>query len=486
MTNGLRPALIIVGILTVLRLLALSFQGLNLGADETQYWHWAQTPAFGYFSKPPLIAWLIAGTTSIFGDSEFGVRFLSPILHGLTALAIYRLAETLYDTRTALWSAIVYISLPAVSLSAALITTDVPLLLCWALALMIFVEALDKPTLSRAALMGVAIGFGMLSKYAMAYFILCAILAAIWEPGTRKLVFSPFGAVALLVALIVLAPNIYWNATHHFPTVHHTVANANLHENQVNPRGLLVFLGSQFGVFGPILFGTLLYIGAFMLSERTRAPSPDRLLASFSFPVILVACLVAFLSRANGNWAAPAFVAATPLVVNALLVSGRRRLFSASLYFHIIVAAVFMMGVAAPALADFIDFAPISNGLKRERAWPELGGRIAIRAADAPYTAILSDDRELMGELLFYVRPRRIPIVMWDWESAPRNQYELSDRIDEKTGARVLYVSLMPDPVHVLRRFDQTEPLGPILVHIDPKRTREVWLFDLQGFKPQP
>jgi 4-amino-4-deoxy-L-arabinose transferase-like glycosyltransferase len=485
MTNGLRPALIIIGILTLLRLMALSFQGLNLGADETQYWHWAQTPAFGYFSKPPLIAWLIAASTKIFGDSEFGVRFFAPILHGLTALVIYRLAETLYDARTALWSAIVYASLPAVSLSAALITTDVPLLLCWALALMIFVEALDKPTLERAAFLGVAIGVGMLAKYAMAYFILCATLAAIWVPGTRKLVLSPFGAVALLVASLVFAPNIYWNATHHFPTVHHTIANANLHENRVSPLGFLSFVGGQFGVFGPILFGALLYLGALMLSERARTPSPDRLLASFCFPVIAAACLVAFLSRANGNWAAPAYVAATPLVVNALLVSGRRRLFAGSLYFHIVVAAVLMVGVAAPALADFIDFAPISNGLKRERAWPELGGRIAIRAANASYTAILCDDRELMGELLFYVRPRRIPIVMWDWETPPRNQYELTDRIDEKTGGHVLFVSLTPDPVHVLRRFNQTEPLGPILVHVDPKRTREVWLFDLQGFKPQ-
>jgi 4-amino-4-deoxy-L-arabinose transferase-like glycosyltransferase len=485
MTNSLRHTLIFVGAFTVLRLVALSFQSLNLGPDETQYWYWAQTPALGYFSKPPLIAWLIALTTRIFGDGEFGMRMFSPILHGLTALAIYRLADALYDARTALLSAIVYVTLPAVSLSAALITTDAPLLLCWALALALFVEALDKPTLGRAALLGLAIGLGMLAKYAMAYFVLCAAIAAIWVPGTRKLVLSRFGGLALLVAVIIFAPNIYWNATHHFPTVHHTIANADLGENRVNPLSLGAFLASQFAVFGPILFATLLYIGTLMVNARTSTSEPDRLLACFTFPVILIACTVAFLSRANGNWAAPAYVAATPLVVNALLVSGRRRLFAASLYLHVTVAVVFMVGIAAPVLADMTQSAVLTNGLKRVRGWSDLGGRVAMRSTEAPYTAILADDRELMGELLFYVRPRSIPLVMWDWERPPRNQYELADRIDEKTGARVLFVSLIPDPVHVLRRFKETQPLGPVEVRIDAFRKRTVWLFDLEGFRPQ-
>jgi 4-amino-4-deoxy-L-arabinose transferase-like glycosyltransferase len=482
MTNGLRHSMIIVGALTLLRLVALSFQSLDLGPDETQYWAWAQTPDFGYFSKPPLIAWIIGFTTRIFGDNEFGVRCAAPLLHGATALILFQLAQKLYDQRTALWSAIVYASLPAVSFSSALISTDVPLLLCWTLALYFLIEALDKPTLGRAALLGLAIGFGLLAKYAMAYFFLSTALAAIAVPGLRRLVLGPFGAVTLGVAALVFAPNIAWNAMHHFPTFAHTLANADLGERRVNPAHLGLFIGSQFAVFGPILFGTLFYMGVFMLNNRARTSEPDRLLACFSFPVILIACAVAFASRANANWAAPAYIAATPLVVHGLLSSGRRVLFAGSLYFHVLVAGVLMVGIAEPALADL---AHLSNGLKRVRGWTELGGRISMRATEAPYTAILSDDRELMGELIFYVRPRRVPVVMWDWERPPRNQYELADRITPETGARVLFVSPIPDPVHVLRRFKRTEPLGPITLKIDPKHERTVWLFDLEGFRPQ-
>jgi len=88
-----------------------------------------------------------------------------------------------------------------------------------------------------------------------------------------------------------------------------------------------------------------------------------------------------------------------------------------------------------------------------------------------------------MGELIYYIQPRRIPVVMWDWDRAPRNHYEIANRIDAKTGAHVLFVSLVPAPVHVLQRFQHTEPLGPLTVQIDPARSRTLYLFDLEGFE---
>ena len=55
----------VVGALTLIRILVLGFSFIDLGPDEAQYWSWSRHLAFGYFTKPPLIAWLIAGTTSV-------------------------------------------------------------------------------------------------------------------------------------------------------------------------------------------------------------------------------------------------------------------------------------------------------------------------------------------------------------------------------------------------------------------------------------
>ena len=79
-----RLALVLLGIMAV-RLVALWLNRTDLFFDEAQYWSWAQEPAFGYYSKPPLIAWLIGATTAICGDGEACLRSASPVLHTVTA-----------------------------------------------------------------------------------------------------------------------------------------------------------------------------------------------------------------------------------------------------------------------------------------------------------------------------------------------------------------------------------------------------------------
>ncbi|HWU81152.1 MAG TPA: 4-amino-4-deoxy-L-arabinose transferase, partial [Caulobacter sp.] len=58
-----RATLWMVAGLTLVRLIALFVTPLELYPDEAQYWLWSRELAFGYFSKPPMIAWLIWLTT---------------------------------------------------------------------------------------------------------------------------------------------------------------------------------------------------------------------------------------------------------------------------------------------------------------------------------------------------------------------------------------------------------------------------------------
>jgi hypothetical protein len=128
-----RPAvamLAIVVAVTAWRLLALIWTGHDLQPDEAQYWLWAQEPAFGYFSKPPMVAWLIGATTAACGDGEACVRLGSPLLHGMAALAIWRLGQEIGGPRLGLWSGTLYLTLPGIGFSSLLVSTDVPLLLC--------------------------------------------------------------------------------------------------------------------------------------------------------------------------------------------------------------------------------------------------------------------------------------------------------------------------------------------------------------------
>ncbi|MCU0889299.1 MAG: glycosyltransferase family 39 protein [Rubritepida sp.] len=152
-------------------MLWLAFDLPDLYADEAQYWVWAQDLRFGYFTKPPLIAWLIAGTTALCGDGEGCIRLSSPLLHAGTALLLGAVAARLFGTAAALWTAAVYATLPAVSISSAIVSTDAGLLTAWAAALYALVRLRDGAGLAWWVVLGASLGAGFLAKYAMVGFL---------------------------------------------------------------------------------------------------------------------------------------------------------------------------------------------------------------------------------------------------------------------------------------------------------------------------
>ena len=83
-----RPLLMWIVVLTAARIIYLQYTPLGLYTDEAQYWLWSRALDFGYFSKPPLIAWLVRASTNLCGNGEACVRLASPLLHGATALVV--------------------------------------------------------------------------------------------------------------------------------------------------------------------------------------------------------------------------------------------------------------------------------------------------------------------------------------------------------------------------------------------------------------
>src|SRR5262249_56588401 len=136
-------------------------------------------------AKPALVAWLIALTTGFFGDSELAVRLSAPLLHAVAAAFVYGIGARLYDRRVGLWSALVYASLPGVSVSAFVISTDAALLLFWAAALYAFIRARESGGGWWLAV-GLVAGLGLLAKYAIAYLIFSAAGFVILVPAHAR------------------------------------------------------------------------------------------------------------------------------------------------------------------------------------------------------------------------------------------------------------------------------------------------------------
>jgi 4-amino-4-deoxy-L-arabinose transferase-like glycosyltransferase len=465
-----------VALITLFRLGALAVARTDLFFDEAQYWFWSRELAFGYYSKPPLIAWIIRGATDLCGMGEACIRAPSPIIHGATALLVYAIGRALYDARIGFWSGLVYATLPGVSFSSGVISTDVPLLFCVALALLALIEMRRSASWGWAAALGLAIGIGLNAKYAMSYFLLGLIVYAIVSREGRGLFRDLRLYAALAIAGALIAPNLIWNAQNKFATFAHTADNANWSGPLIQPANALEFFAGQFGVFGPILFAAL--IGFCLRWRRDHASTgngeAERLLLSFCLPVLGLMLIQALLSRAHANWAAFAYVPATVLITAALLRQGWTRLFRASLAVHL---AALLLLAGGGALAGRFALPGGADPYERLLGWRELAELTGAQAEAGGFRTIATDRRSMAAELLYYLRDHNLPVVALRGDAPPRDHFELMRPLTPDTPRPVLLVSLGTAP------REDAELVGRAEIAAGTKR-RIVTFYRLRDEKP--
>jgi hypothetical protein len=488
--RSFRAAIFIVFAITVVRLLWIASGATDLYPDEAQYWIWSLTPDWGYSSKPPVVAWLIAFTTRLAGnDNELAVRMAAPLLHFGTAVMIYALAQRLYDARTAFWSSVVYATLPGVWVSAVIMSTDAPLLFCWSVTLYAFVRA-REPQGERGGerwwwLVGAASGFGLLSKYAMAYWMISALLfLVIYRDERRHL---PRFAMAMIVAVLIYSPNFIWNWQHGFVSYHHTEANAALSGPLFHPDKFLAFFGSQFGVFGPVLFGALILIAVLM--RRTLREPRAAVLAFFALPTLAMMLVVSFLSRAEPNWSAPTYLSATVLAVAYLLAEWPRILVSGSVALHVVAAVAIAEAKPLTHLVGY-NLPGKYDPLHRLEGWRQLGTTVSRMLAENPGTHLMADDRELMAALVYYVHPHPFDSLKWNGAGGIHDQFDLTAQPEKFIGQNFLLVSYRNNIDDIVSRFGSSGPIEQVTIFLGPATykggeplTRVYQIRELSDFK---
>lgn len=480
--------------ITVARIVYLYVHPFDLHPDEAQYWVWSQELAFGYYSKPPVVAWLIAATTAVCGNGEACVRMSAPLLHLLAGLAIYGVGHRLYDRRIGFWAALTYVTLPGVSFSAVVLSTDAPLLLCWAVALYALVRVLQQNSWNWWLLFGIAVGFGMLSKYAMVFFLISAAIYLVLERRMVKTAlpgFAPRLIASLVLAALIYLPNLLWNAAHSFVSYAHTEDNVNLSGDLFRFDTLFEFIGAQFGVFGPILFALLIIV-----LVRWRGWLHDRrklLLVCFTLPTLALMIGQAFLSRANANWAAPVYVAGSVLVTvwvlnglrdSASLWRGRALWLSGSVVLHL--GAIAFLCIFLVASYGRPDALPAkADPFKRVRGWHELGASINLARREFGAMPILVDERKLMAEVLYYGRPWSADATKWR-PGRIYDHFDLTRPFVEPAPGRVMLVTEREDASEITSRFAHSDILAEIRTPIGVGRERVVRLYQLEGFLGYP
>ncbi|WP_374673386.1 ArnT family glycosyltransferase [Ideonella sp.] len=404
----------------------------GLHVDEAQYWAWSRALDWGYYSKPPAIAALIAASTAVLGDSLLGVKALAMLCYPLTAWVLYRLATEMAGEaggggstgraeRAGWLAAGLFMVSPVAALLGLVATTDAPLLLAWALASRALWRAARGDRWRDWLWVGLWLGLGLLSKYTMAAFAVSVAGVGLTLARPRRLA-GPM--VAGAVAALLFAPHLMWNALHGWPTLRHTAEITLGAQAEPLGRTLAGYLGGLVLLLGPVVapWGAWQALHAWRQGQGVgsgpaRAPDTARrtglvFAAWLAGPVLLAGLAQALHAQAELNWAAPALIGAIlaiTLVVAPQRTGGVERLsrWHAVLAVQaVVLSAVTLAGDLAHAVGE-----PLPRRLDvwaRMRGWepafdglrPALAEALAAhvrRHPHAPAPAVLGADRAVLA-----------------------------------------------------------------------------------------
>jgi Dolichyl-phosphate-mannose-protein mannosyltransferase len=283
---------------------------IELSPDESYYYLWAQHPDISYYSKGPGMALAILAGTSLFGPTEFGVRFLSPLVALGTSVFVYLLGHKLFREKVAFWSAIILNLLPVFNVESTLLTVDSLSIFFWSAALYIFWLSIERsPRFSIFwPLTGVLVGAGFLCKYENAFQLLSILLFLGVVPKYRNELRRPNLYILLLCFLFFLSAPIIWNQQHEWIGLEHLFEHGGLHELvSIRPSHLGESFGAQFAIYSPFLLLGFL-IALFGSIGKSFQNSKICFLLSFGWPLLLLYTIQALYQVSEPGWTGRAFV----------------------------------------------------------------------------------------------------------------------------------------------------------------------------------
>jgi 4-amino-4-deoxy-L-arabinose transferase-like glycosyltransferase len=454
---------------------------IHLFYDEAYYLSWAQSPDWGYYSKPPMVAWLIALSTALFGNAEWAVKLAAPVLYGLSALLVYQTARGLFGARAAVYSGVIFLFMPLVSFNSLFITTDAPLLFFWAAATWALVRALDTDQWRWWLLAGVCGGLGLLSKYTFILFPLGLLGFALFSSRGRALLSNGRFWSACLLALALLLPNLWWNYQHDFISFQHTAEISQLDESRLNLVKLGEFLAGQLLVFGPVFF--VLLISA----QFRQRPFSDAeiLLWNLFWPTLIVIGLQALLARAHVNWAAAAYVSASLLAGYYLSRQPSRRWLGIGLAINLLfMVALYHYEFFTSQLG--IERKHGTTPYKRITGWAELVQSFQPWFERYPDHKLASDSRKLLAYFGYYLTPQDFSGEALNLDSAIDDHYELSHPIGSGGHHNYLFITQRLTAAELQQYFSQVELITERQVQVYSNLTRSARLYRLDGFKGNP
>jgi 4-amino-4-deoxy-L-arabinose transferase-like glycosyltransferase len=428
-----------------------SKDALDLSPDEAHYWLWSRDGNldWSYYSKGPLVAYLIRLGTAVAGSWSQGlinnqmlaVRLPAIVCGSLLLVALYVLTVQVYRReRLALGVVAMALTVPMIAVGSSIMTIDAPYTCCWAWALVAGYHACFRRAAWAWPVTGLIVGLGILAKYTMVVWLPSLALFLYFEqrfhdlPRPEASESSPrglsprFWILAATTAFCCL-PILIWNAQHDWVTVRHVFVQAGVQGTKgVKLLGPLRFIGTQFALL--LGFWFIVWIRAMYAHRPTReADAGIRYLWWMSAPMFLMFLL--FSIRTNGgepNWPVTTYISGAVLAAGWLAkeLQGPNTLLRRMTYIGTAVTCAIGVGLIllvhftpkARPLFELVSGPPTPEHPQplrrfdptcRLRGWRYLASevdrlRAELRAEEGTEPIIAGNGWTLPGELTFYCR----------------------------------------------------------------------------------
>ena len=250
----------------------------DLHRDEYLHLDQARHLAWGYESVPPLTSW-ISYLILILGNDEWLVKFFPALFGAMTMLIVWKLIGALKGGLFAKTLGAIAITLSVILRINILYQPNSFDILCWTAlfaAVVAYVLYQESHWLYVAA---VCFALGFLNKYNIV-FLVAGLVPALLLTEQRKIFLNKHLYLAMLLSILMIAPNLVWQYQHDFPVIRHMQA---LNETQLVNINRVDFLKEQLLFF----ISSIYIVVAALLSFFTYQPFKKLKFLAYSFVITL-------------------------------------------------------------------------------------------------------------------------------------------------------------------------------------------------------
>ena len=458
--HWLRAGYLLIALTLLGRWLFVAYGGLELSEDESYQWLWSKHLDWSYYSKPPLIALLHFAGTHLWGDTEFGVRFFSPLIAAVISALLFRFVAREANARLALLVVALFTVTPMLAGGAVLMTIDSLSVLFWMAALFTGWKAVTKDSTRAWLWTGLWMGLGSLSKYTAWFQWLCwACFFFIWPPA-RAQGRRPGVYLALAINLLFLLPVVAWNGAHGWITLSHLADRGGLDQ----PWHFTLAWLSDFLLAELLLLNPIFFLAALWAAVAFWRYYPDDPLRRFLFamgaPLFIFYALYTLRARVQANWIVPGVLPLFVLMALFWEEPVRRRLL-----WKRFLAAGLIIGASAVTLLHDTDLLQKAFGrrlpverdpLTRVHGWSALAETVGAARqrllTEGPPVFLIGDHYGLTSQLTFYLPEARAaltgrPLVYYRSSETPKNQFYFWPGYRDRRGDNAIFVQQLPYPV---------------------------------------